>query len=144
MAPRSLLKSRPILALAVVCAVACTGSNEGTDRGGGREGPRIDAPGIDADIVLAAPPEEGAGEIPTFAWERVEGAASYRLGILDAQGNLVWSWEGSETSVVLGAVPGRQPEEGGPVITPGSRWSVIAYDGAGLTIAVSEIRPVSP
>jgi hypothetical protein len=138
------LKSRPILALAVVFAVACTGSDDATDRAGGPEGPRIDAPAIDADIVLTAPPEEGAGEIPTFAWEPVEGAASYRLGILDARGNPIWSWEGSETSVVLGGVSGRQPEEGGPLITPGSRWSVIAYDGAGSTIAVSEIRPVSP
>jgi hypothetical protein len=140
---RSLLRSRPVLMVAFVFAVACTEpategeapSNE-ADRPGGSV--------IEGDILLTAPPVEGAGDIPTFAWESVQGATAYRLGVLDADGELVWAWEGPETSVVLGGVPGRQPAEGGPVITPGSSWSVIAFDGRGLIVAISEVRSVSP
>ena len=144
-------RSSQLLTLGLIVAVGAGGAvalflRTGIVGGGdeGEEGPRIDAPGIEADVVLVAPPEESAGEVPTFSWEPVEGATRYRLGVLDATGRLVWAWEGPETTVALGGVEGRAPEEGGPVIGPGSTWSVIAYDNRGLTVAVSEIRSVSP
>jgi hypothetical protein len=40
---------------------------------------------VEVAIELTAPPEEGAGEVSTFAWEPVDGAAAYRLVVLDAE-----------------------------------------------------------
>lgn len=126
----------------------CTGSGAG-DGGragdGGSVGEPIEAPGIEEPaLVLVAPPEEGAGEVPTFEWEAVEAAAAYRLVVLNADGDATWAWEGPETSVTLGGVSDRSPEAGGPVITPGSSWSVAALDADGHALAASPIRPVSP
>jgi hypothetical protein len=140
--------SRPVLVLSMAFAVACTGS---PGDGEGREPeaaptdtPRIGAAVIESAIALTAPPQEGAGPVPTFAWEPVEGVATYRLGVVDGDGNATWAWEGAATSVVLGGVPDRRPEEGGPVVTPGSAWSVVALDEGGTIVAISPWRRVSP
>ncbi len=86
----------------------------------------------------------GVGSIPTFEWSAVEGATAYRLAVLNADGNATWAWEGAETSIPLGAVVGREVGHGGPVLTEGSSWSVVALDAGGHVIAVSKLRPVSP
>ncbi|MGH2677634.1 MAG: hypothetical protein ACRDHB_04655 [Actinomycetota bacterium] len=122
----------------MVVLAACSGA------GDGEETRRIDAPTVDGRIQLVRPVEERAGEVPTFEWRRVDGAAVYRLAVLNADGAVIWAWQGSETSVVLGGVEGRPEGETGPVLTRGSTWSVLAVDGQGRVVGVSEIRPVSP
>ena len=116
-----------------------------SDDGGRKEtaGTPIDA-GLPA-INLIAPDTTGAGEVPGFEWEAVEGAARYRLVVLDGSGAILWAWNGAEAKVNLGGLPGERPEGvSGPVITAGSSWSVVAFDAGGDALAVSSIRPVSP
>jgi hypothetical protein len=128
---------RVLVAVAVVLALAgCVG--------GGQPGAQIEAPGVDATVELTAPPVTGAGKIPTFEWSPVEGSSAYRLVVQDADGDATWAWEGSGTSIELGAVPGREEGHGGPILTSGSTWSVVALDADGHVIAVSTLRPVSP
>jgi hypothetical protein len=128
----------------LVGLMACT---SGDDTGSGDQdggGARLDAPGVEAGVELVAPPKTGAGEVPTFEWRAVEGAAAYRLAVLNADGDVVWVWEGEETSIALGGVADRPEGSYGPVLTPGSTWSVVALDPTGAVVAVSEVRPVSP
>lgn len=129
------------LLLAVVILPGC-GSSE---NGGGESaaGTPIDA-GLPA-LTLIAPETTGAGEVPGFEWEGVDGAVRYRLVVLDGNGEPLWSWNGAETKVNLGGLPGERPEGvSGPVITAGSTWSVVAFDADGTALAVSNLRPVSP
>lgn len=133
-------------AVAVVAALgltfaACGDDGGGTEAGGGD--PVAEAAGVEG-IELVAPDEDGAGKVPTFEWEAVEGASTYRLVVLNGEDQPIWAWEGAETEVVLGAVPDRPEGEAGPVVTEGSTWSVAALDDEGHVIALSEERAVSP
>lgn len=112
--------------------------------GAEQSGSPIDAPGIETTVELVGPPTTGAGSIPTFEWSAVDDASVYRLAVMDDDGAAVWAWEGSATSIILGAVPGREEGDGGPILTSGSTWSVVALDADGHVIAVSALRPVSP
>ncbi len=150
---------RRALALGALVAVlvSCTGGDGASDRDGadatgpggaaspGAAGSPLAAPGIEATVTLTGPPSEGAGEVPSFDWEAVPGTSTYRVVVLDADGGPIWAWEGAETTVNLGGLPGERPiGEPGPVIRPGSSWSVVALDAEGHVVAVSPARPVSP
>ncbi|MHB0915526.1 MAG: hypothetical protein ACYC4M_07585 [Thermoleophilia bacterium] len=130
-----------MLTLSAVLLAASGGC--GSSETGGGEGAAIDAglPGIN----LVSPDVSGAGEVPAFEWEAIEGADRYRLVVLDGGGAMLWAWNGADTRVNLGGVPDERPEQTpGPVITDGSQWSVVAFDAEGTPLAVSELRPVSP
>jgi hypothetical protein len=135
----------PLAAILALLLAGCTGgSGPDPEVSTPSPGVPITAPGL-AEVVLLAPPTEGAGEVPTFSWEPVDGAVGYRLFVLDAQSEPVWAWQGPETTVALGGLTVERPDgEAGPVITPGSRWSVAALDAEGGVVAVSRLRPVSP
>ncbi len=124
--------------LALLFCVAYAGGD------GGRDGHRIDVPGVKREIELIAPPEEGAGGIPIFKWKRVDHASTYRLAVLNAEHDAIWAWQGKRTSVVLGGMAHRPKGEAGPIITPKARWSVVAHNAKGRVIAVSRLRDVSP
>lgn len=111
---------------------------------GGERDRVIDVPGVKSEVKLLAPSEDGAGRIPTFKWKRVDGADRYRLAVLDAKGRATWVWQGSKTSVVFGGVVNRPSREAGPIVTPGSKWSVVALDADGVVIATSRFRAVAP
>lgn len=134
-----------LLIAALSAGCGSSGAGDGGDGGGGETaaGTTIDAgvPGI----TLMAPAMDEAGEVPIFEWEAVTGAARYRLVVLDGSGATLWAWNGAETKVNLGGLPGERPEGvGGPVIDAGSSWSVVAFDDNGSPLAASDIRPVSP
>lgn len=131
--PRRFYVASVALALALA---GCVGAEQ--------SGPLIDAPGIETTVQLVAPSTTGAGPIPTFEWSVVEGASVYRLVVQDADGAATWAWEGTATSIILGAVPDREEGDGGPILTSGSTWSVVALDSDGHVMAVSRLRPVSP
>lgn len=139
------MRSRVVLLLAAIFVGACTGDEGGGTRGGAEEGAGISfgAPGLAA-VELLGPSTEGASEVPTFEWSPVEGAAAYRLVVVGPDGGAVWAWEGDATSVALGGVPDRPVGAEGPVLSPGSSWSVSALDTEGHVMAVSVLRPVSP
>jgi hypothetical protein len=104
-----------------------------------------DLPGVDGEVELTGPPETDAGKVPTFRWKRVDGAAAYRLAVLDSDGDASWAWQGTKTSIVLGAVKDRPRRgEAGPIVTDGMRWSVVALDENGQVVAASRLRDVSP
>jgi hypothetical protein len=95
-------------------------------------------------IEVLGPPAEEAGDAPRFSWEPYPGAASYRVAVRGPEGPL-WAWQGDATAVYLGGLPFPRPAGwAGPVIAAGSCWSVVARDGAGHVIAVSDLLPVSP
>lgn len=130
-----------IVLLTALLASGCGASENGG--GDGAVGTPIDA-GLPV-ITLVAPDTSGAGEVPAFEWEAVDGAARYRLVVLGGSGEPLWSWNGAETKVNLGGLPGERPEGvSGPVIAADSTWSVVAFDAEGNALAVSNLRPVSP
>ena len=132
-----------VAALLGILFVAGCGSSAGAGAAGGTADAPIDA-SLPA-INLTAPGLTGAGEVPTFEWEAVSGAARYRLVVLNGSGAPLWAWNGTETRVNLGGLPGDRPEGvSGPVIDTGSSWSVAAFDANGKTLATSAIRSVSP
>lgn len=140
---RQLLTVALAFLLTLILALAASGCGSSGDGSGESAGTPIDAslPSIN----LKAPATEGAGEVPAFEWDAVDGAERYRLVVLDGDGQPLWAWNGAETKVNLGGLPGERPEgTPGPVITPGSTWSVAAFDAEGNALAVSELRPVSP
>jgi hypothetical protein len=103
----------------------------------------IERPPFLADLALVElldPPVSGAGPAPVFRWRPVDGAATYRLAVLGPEGPR-WGWEGPDPSIRYGAV---EEAQRGPVIVPGSWWSVAAIDPIGDVLAVSDLRPVSP
>lgn len=96
-------------------------------------------------MELLAPPTSGAGEAPHFEWRAVDGAASYRLFILDGAGAPLWAWQGPETSVWMGGTSRQRREgEAGPSIVAGSTWTIAALDAEDHVLAISEVRPVAP
>jgi len=131
------------LLLASLLTAGCGSSSDSAGGGGSSAGSPIDA-GLPT-INLTAPANSGAGEVPSFEWEPVTGADRYRLVVLDGNGAMLWAWNGPETRVNLGGLAEQRPEGvSGPVITPGSTWSVTAFNPAGQPLAVSDLRPVSP
>ena len=103
----------------------------------------IERPAFLADLArveLLEPPVAGAGAAPIFSWGAIDGASTYRLTVLGPDGPR-WGWEGPDTTIRYGAVEAGQR---GPVIVPGSWWSVAAVDAAGDILAASDLRPVSP
>jgi hypothetical protein len=103
----------------------------------------IARPAILADLAsvdLLDPGSTGAGPAPLFRWGAVEGAATYRLTVLGPDGPR-WAWEGEATEIRYGGV---DEDQAGPVIVPGSWWSVAALDAAGDLVATSDLRRVSP
>ncbi|MCL4473663.1 MAG: hypothetical protein M1539_04235 [Actinobacteria bacterium] len=132
------------LGILAVLAVLILAAGCGSVEAGGESSNELISPGLPA-IELVAPAVTGAGEVPAFEWKPVDGAVSYRLVILDGGGNVLWAWTGPDTKVNLGGLQFERPEGvGGPVLTSGSSWSVVAFDANGNPVATSNIRSVSP
>jgi hypothetical protein len=98
-----------------------------------------------ADVTLVAPATTGAGTRPAFSWQPVPGGASYTLAVLSTDDVPLWAWYGTATEVILGGWPELPvPAAPGPLIVVPSKWFVVAYDAAGVPIANSDFRLVSP
>ncbi len=111
-----------LIALALIAA-AC---------GAGDDDPTVGEAGLEA----VAPLEADVGSVPRFEWKSIDGAASYRLAVLGPNGP-IWAWEGEDTSVNLGGLSGERPElMPGPVVVPGTSWSVAAIDASGRVLDV--------
>ena len=98
-------------------------------------------------VTVLGPPESDAGEVPLFSWEPVAGASRYTVAVLGPDAPF-WAWQGEETEIYLGGLPfERPPGWAGPVILPGSCWSVTALgaDGTSSQRASSfRYRPLNP
>lgn len=95
-------------------------------------------------VRVLAPAPSGVGLVPEFAWDPVDGAATYRLVVLGPDGPL-WAWEGPETSVWLGGFDVAPPPGATRLaIVDETCWSVVARDESRTVIAASPLLPVSP
>jgi hypothetical protein len=151
---RAVTRRLPILALAGCLLLgACSSGDDANAGTGGTTAPPSGTaaaptgaplvPGLPV-VELLGPPSTGAGEAPLFRWTAVDGAESYALAVVGPDGPL-WAWRGQGTEVYLGGLPfERPPGWAGPVLVPGSCWSVVARDAAGAIVAVSALVPASP
>ncbi len=95
-----------------------------------------------AELELLEPTAAITERAPVFRWRPIPGAATYRLAIVDDAGP-IWAWQGEATDVRLGGLAEERPAGfAGPVLTPGSRWSVVAVAIDGTVIAVSTVRVI--
>jgi hypothetical protein len=126
---------------------ACSGSAAQTNAGGpqpvGSEAPF--APFSDLESIELLTPTTGAGLKPRFEWMPVQGAVRYSLLVQFPDGQPYWAWGGSETSVYLGGAHSTPPPNAsGPLLQPGTAWSVIAFDAEHNVIATSGLQTISP
>jgi len=122
------------------------------ESGDGPAAPATEAPSLDRpaaladvpDLELLAPGATDAGGSPVFSWAAVEGATTYRLAVVRADGP-VWAWDGQETEVRFGGFAD-EPDAGAGVLRLGAAawWSVTAYDADDTLLAASGLRAVSP
>lgn len=91
-------------------------------------------------FVLLTPPVE-VGTQPELAWEAFDGAARYRLVVLDGEGLPYWAWSGEDTSVFLGG--GESSDGVGPSVGAGFTWSVIALDAEDGFLTASALAPLA-
>ena len=142
-----------LLAAAAVALTACPD--------GGEVAPTATPSGPAQVTATAAPPsvEPAAehedvrglavrGRNGRFTWEPFDGAASYTVVASSEDGRDVWTWTGTETSVVFGAAseegldlpgvgePARRPRRG-----VSYHWTVIALDRDGQAIASERGEP---
>ncbi len=106
--------------------------------------PASEQPLVDGfiELELLEPSSAVSDRAPVFRWQPVAGAATYRLAIVDDTGP-IWAWQGAATDVRLGGLAEERPAGfAGPVLTPGSRWSVVALADDGTVIAVSTVRVI--
>jgi hypothetical protein len=88
-------------------------------------------------------PSAAAGDRPTLSWEPVPDAVEYRVVVASAaSGRPVWAWQGTETTVPLGA--GLIDGQEGPRLTEPSVVDVFAIGADGTIVAASGPQPVSP
>lgn len=88
-------------------------------------------------------PSTGAGDRPTLAWEAAADAVEYRLVVTDvATGRPIWAWQGSETSVPLGA--GMVDGQEGPRLAAPATVDVFALGADGTIVAASGPQPIAP
>ena len=95
--------------------------------------------------IVPETPKPARAERATMVWSPVDGAARYRVVLLDATQRPYWAWEGDTATVPADAAPTTAASGGsGPHITRGSTWTVVALDSSGRPIALSAPRPISP
>ncbi len=90
-----------------------------------------------ADPIELLTPPPAADTQPELTWGPIDGAATYRVVILDADGAPYWSWSGAETAVFLGG--GESSDGAGPSVAAGFTWTVTAFDADGDFLAASGI-----
>lgn len=99
--------------------------------------PSVESP-LDEIVIEAAP----AGPRPLLSWAAVDGAALYRVVVVDADGAPYWAWSGSETQVFVGGVD--DPALPGAVVFESMTWTVVALDEDGLPLSISDVAPLEP
>ena len=96
-------------------------------------------------MIVQTTPETGNGDLPIFKWHPVEGASRYMLFLLRENGKGYWSWEGTETEVILGNLSTPiNPNASGPRLLEQMNWAIVALDGQDHFIASSPLRAVAP
>lgn len=92
------------------------------------------------DEVMIEPADSGPR--PLLSWTPVDGAATYRVIVLSADGTPHWAWTGAETQINVGGFA--DPSLPGAIVFEPMTWSVAALDGEGLPLAMSAPSPLNP
>jgi hypothetical protein len=100
-------------------------------------------PGL-GDTVTLLTPQSGGGERPLLEWEPVSGADRYVVYLYAPSGDTYWVWMGFDTAVFVGGNPQLRAGASGPSVVDGMAWAVAAKTFNGVSIAVSELRPIAP
>lgn len=88
-------------------------------------------------------PAGPAGDRPLLSWEGSAGASEYRVVVTDATTlRPIWAWQGTETSVPLGA--GLIDGQEGPRLTAPAIVDVFAIGADGTIVAASGPQPITP
>ncbi len=91
--------------------------------------------------ILATEPTE-PGPRPMLAWDSVDGATTYDLIVLDAEGTPYWAWSGEATGIHLGGV--ENPDAVGAWVFEPLTWIVTARDSEGQPLAMSAQAELLP
>lgn len=119
------------LALALASLAGCSGPAAPTDPAASpaaSEAAPADATlraAFDGDIAVSA----GSGARPALTWPEVEGAALYRVTIVQADGP-AWAWSGMEPTVVPGGGAAGREGPGFALTSPATAY-VAAFDAEG-------------
>lgn len=97
---------------------------------------------IERPIDTVAVDDAEAGVRPLLSWSAVDGAALYRVVVVDGDGAPYWAWSGSDTEVFVGGVDDATLP--GAVVSEAMTWSVAALDADGLPLALSDPAPLQP
>jgi hypothetical protein len=131
------------LVLLVVLSLVAMGCGSGGDGETDATDPATSGTGF----AVVGPLEAEVGSVPRFEWTEVGGAVGYRVAVLGPSGP-IWAWEGKDTHVNLGGLAGDRPElMPGPVVVPGTTWSVVALGASGEILGIAgpiEIAPADP
>lgn len=112
-----------------------------------------DAPDGDATTTPQPDPEPQVFELiitqatspgprPMLAWDSIDGATSYDLIVLDAEGTPYWAWSGEAAGVHLGGV--ENPDAVGAWVFEPLTWIVTARDNEGQPLAMSAAAELLP
>ena len=91
--------------------------------------------------IMATEPT-APGPRPMLAWDSIDGATTYDLIVLDAEGTPYWAWSGEETGVHLGGV--ENPDAVGAWVFEPLTWIVTARDSEGEPLAMSAKAELLP
>lgn len=99
--------------------------------------------GLDGTVTLLTE-TSGGGLRPLLEWEPVDEADHYAAYLYAPNGDVYWAWTGHGTSVHVGGEPQLRDGASGPSVVEEMTWAVMAHDGDGLPLAVSQQRPIAP
>jgi hypothetical protein len=86
-----------------------------------------------------------AGPHPLLQWKPVTAATGYLVVVQTPKGDPYWTWQGGDTSVLLGAGAPTSPKQSeGASLVRKMRWFVIARNADGSIVASSAKRPIAP
>lgn len=131
-----------VVALCALCTVGAAACGSAKDSSAGSDTAKPSKPVADKPLVedgvdgvgevTLVEPKAGGGEMSTkFSWKPVDGAATYRIAVMNAAGEPSWSMSTTDTNATY--PKWRSPK--------GNRsWTVVALDGKQHVVAASGIR----
>jgi hypothetical protein len=95
-------------------------------------------------ITLKTPTSD-VGPHPILRWKATVGVATYEVVVQTPKGTPYWAGRTTETQLRFGGGPLDAPKKTeGAALTRNEVWFVLGVDDAGVVVAASSKRPISP